>query len=141
MANLDITDAELAERLHTSRQTINSRRKGRVAMTAEDLGELAQVLDVDVRLFFGSPHQAVQWLVENRPEALNEEPVLSKHFVPNGCTYDRSSRLIVGLPAAKMPQLLTRRHPERHRVSSNPHASRAARMERLTARHATASAE
>lgn len=71
MANLDVTDAELAIRLHTSRQTINSRRKGRVAMTAEDLAELAQALDVDPALFLGQPSDAVRWLVDHQADRLD----------------------------------------------------------------------
>lgn len=73
MANLDVNDVELAHRLNTSRQTINSRRKGRVTMSAEDIGELATALNVDVALFFGPPHEAVQWLVDHRREALDSE--------------------------------------------------------------------
>lgn len=79
MANLDVTDAELAERLSTSRQTINSRRKGRVAMTAEDLAELAEVLGVDPALFLGQPSDAVRWLVEHQPDRLDAlEPVTGR---------------------------------------------------------------
>ena len=79
MANLDVTDAELAHRLSTSRQTINSRRKGRVAMTAEDLAELALALDVDPALFLGQPSDAVRWLVDHQAERLDAlEPVTGR---------------------------------------------------------------
>lgn len=71
MANLDVTDAKLADRLQTSRQTINSRRKGRVAMTADDVAEVAAALGVDPALFFGPPHEAVRWLVEHQAAQLD----------------------------------------------------------------------
>ena len=71
MANLDVTDAKLADQLQTSRQTINSRRKGRVTMTADDVAEVAAALGVDPALFFGQPSDAVRWLVEHRPDLLN----------------------------------------------------------------------
>ena len=80
MANLDVTDAELADLLQTSRQTVNSRRKGRVSMTAEDLAEVAEALGVDVSILLGPPHQAVQWLIDNQRDRLDAlEPPGVRH--------------------------------------------------------------
>jgi transcriptional regulator with XRE-family HTH domain len=89
MANLDVTDAKLADQLQTSRQTINSRRKGRVTMTADDVAEVAAALGVDPALFFGQPSDAVLWLVEHRPDLLNGAAALEH----KGC--------IVLLPAGR----------------------------------------
>lgn len=71
MAALEVSDVELADRLQTSRQTINSRRKGRVAMTAEDLAEMAAALGIDPAILLGPPHEAVRWLIEHRADQLD----------------------------------------------------------------------
>ena len=89
MANLDVTDAELADLLRTSRQTINSRRKGRVPMTADDLSEVAEALGVDVAILLGPPHEAVRWLVEHQPDRLD---ALESPGVRHGELSNRSDR-------------------------------------------------
>lgn len=71
MAVLGVSDVELARRLGVSRQSAHARRTGRTAMTAADMLEVAEALGIDPALFLGSPSDAVRWIVENRPEALD----------------------------------------------------------------------
>jgi transcriptional regulator with XRE-family HTH domain len=73
MANLDVNDAELGRRLHKSRQAIHAKRTGRSSMTADELAEIAEALEVDPAIMLGPPHEAVQWLVHHRREVLDSE--------------------------------------------------------------------
>ena len=93
MAVLGVTDVELGRRLGVSRQAAHARRTGRTAMTAADMIELAEALDIDPALFLGQPSDALRWLVEHRSEVLDAlEPAagrqgeLSKRSGRQGCT-------------------------------------------------------
>lgn len=65
LANLDVSDAELAVRLGLTRQTIYNRRHGRRGITSHQIIEMAEALDVPPGLFVGSRRDAVQWLIDN----------------------------------------------------------------------------
>ena len=68
MSILDMTDAELAARLGVSRQTVHSRRTGRSQMSLDHIRETAAALDIDPLVFLGTQVEAVQWIIDNRPE-------------------------------------------------------------------------
>lgn len=71
MATLDVSDAELGRRLNVSRQAIHARRTGRSSMTADDIHDVAEALNVDPAVFLGRPSEAVRWLVEHRADELD----------------------------------------------------------------------
>ena len=71
MAALEVSDVELARRLQLSRQAIHARRTGRTAMTADDLADVADALDVDVAILLGPPHEALRWLADHRADELD----------------------------------------------------------------------
>lgn len=63
-----ISDIEFASMVGLTRQSIyNKRAKGR-SITAAELGDMAEALDVPVALFFHEPIDVVRWAIENRPE-------------------------------------------------------------------------
>lgn len=71
MAVLGVNDVELGRRLGVSRQAAHARRTGRTAMTAADILEVAEALDVDPALFLGRPSDAVRWLVDHQADRLD----------------------------------------------------------------------
>lgn len=66
LATMGISIAQLATGLGVTRQTANSRAKGRPSI--DKIAEIADLLDVPLQVFFGHPRDAVAWLLENRPE-------------------------------------------------------------------------
>lgn len=88
MAVLGVTDVELGRRLGVSRQAAHARRTGRTAMTAADMIELAEALDIDPALFLGQPSDALRWLVEHRSEVLDAlEPATGRQGEQNGTSH------------------------------------------------------
>ena len=69
LVEMRVPTAELAAALGVARQTpwfwVRGQKTG---VGIDRLNEIADRLGVDVRLFHGSPIEAVQWLVEHRPE-------------------------------------------------------------------------
>lgn len=69
---LKLNDRKIEARSGISRQTINGKRSGSSPIRARDLWPLADALDVDVEVLLLQPVEAARWLVENRPDELDQ---------------------------------------------------------------------
>ena len=65
-----ISLSELARRMSMSRQTMNGRINGHTELPPWELAGFAVALDVPVEVLYMHPHQAVQWVLDNRPSNL-----------------------------------------------------------------------
>lgn len=63
-----VGDGELAERIQISRQAVYNRRVRGATMSAVEVGRIAAIFEVPIELFYGSPRQAIDWLLEHRPD-------------------------------------------------------------------------
>lgn len=68
MRALDITDAELADRLKLSRSAIQQRRKGGVKLREDQCDEMAFAIGVPPELFDTPMPEVLRWLADNRAE-------------------------------------------------------------------------
>ena len=90
---IGVSDADMARALDITRQSAHARRTKGATIPVDDLPAIAELLGVPLTLFFGLPIDAVQWLIDNRPELFGASPA-SKQGVASPVHYSAQNRCI-----------------------------------------------
>jgi len=81
----DLTDGQLAELTDgaVSRSAVQSYASGRYPIPIDKVVILAQALRAKPELFFGTPDDALRWMLDNSPNGeLEEVPARSRRYAP-----------------------------------------------------------